>query len=249
MSAFLTREIAMTIPRERARPSSGIFGWSDRRRMSSIIGVGARYLIAALFVLMSTRAVLAHPHVWVTMKEELIYSDDGALTGVRHIWTFDEMFSSYAVQGIPASIQGRFTRQELEELAKTNIDSLKEYRYFTSARADGKRQNAIFGDPKDYWLDYDPLKTELTLHFTLPVKRPARFGRLTLEIYDPEFFVDFGLADTSSVKLIGAPVGCSVTAEKPSDVSFPPARQTDNTSEINAGMGANFANRIVVQCP
>lgn len=214
-----------------------------------MMGTGARYLIAATFILISTRAALAHPHVWITMKEELIYSEEGAFTGVRHIWTFDEMFSSYAVQGIPAGTKGHFTRQELEELAKTNIESLKEYRYFTTARIDGKKQNAIFGDPKDYWLDYDPIKTELTLHFTLPVKMPARFERLILEIYDPEFFVDFGLADTNSVTLVGAPVNCTFTAEKPSNLNFPPARRTDNPSEINAGMGAHFANRIVVQCP
>lgn len=222
--------------------ASGWTGWLKR-------GVVCRHLLAVALVVTSSRAVLAHPHVWVTMKEELTYSGEGALTGVRHIWTFDEMFSSYAVQGISARKKGQFTRQELSALAQTNIESLKEYRYFTSARFDGKKQNAIFGDPVDYWLAYDPAKTELTLHFTLPLKTPMRVERLILEIYDPEFFVDFGLADERAISLIGAPPQCIVTAQKPQDLSFLPARRTDNSSETNAGMGANFANRIAVQCP
>jgi hypothetical protein len=30
----------------------------------------------------------------------LIYAPDGSITGVRHAWTFDDMFSTYALQGI-----------------------------------------------------------------------------------------------------------------------------------------------------
>lgn len=212
-------------------------------------GATLRGWIAAAFVVMSNGAVHAHPHVWVTVTEELIYASDGALTAVRHIWTFDEMFSSYAVQGIPTKTKGRFTRDDLRGLAQTNVEALKEYRYFTSARIDGKKQIGLFDDPTDYWLDYDPSKTELTLHFILPVKAPKPVDQLVIEIYDPDFFVDFGLADTNPVKLVGAPANCTFTTQKPRDASFLPAQRTDNTSEINAGMGASFANTIAVKCP
>lgn len=217
--------------------------------MRRSVAVLRSWIVAALLMMSSASAVVAHPHVWVTMTEELIYSGDGALTGIRHHWTFDEMFSSYAVQGIPAKTKGRFTREDLAGLAQTNVDALKEYQYFTSARIDGQKQIGMFGDPTDYWLDYDPSKTELTLHFILPVKAPKRVERLVLEIYDPEFFVDFGLSDLNPVKLIGAPEKCTLTTQKPHDSSFAPAQRTDNMSEVNAGMGADFANKIAVQCP
>lgn len=207
-----------------------------------------RVSLAMAAVIISGKTVLAHPHVWVTMKEELTYATDGALTGVRHIWTFDEMFSSYAVQGIPPRVKGHFTRQELSALAQTNIESLKEYGYFTSARINGKKQHAIFGDPIDYWLDYDASKTQLTLHFTLPTKVPVRTENLVLEIYDPDFFVDFGLAETDAVKLVGAPANCAVATHKPEDQNFLPTQRSNNASEANAGMGASFANKITVQC-
>lgn len=221
----------------------------DMATMRRPVAAFRNWIAAALVVMWSTSAALAHPHVWVTMTEELIYSGDGALTGIRHMWTFDEMFSSYAVQGIPAKIKGNFTRHDLKDLAQTNVEALKEYQYFTSARIDGKKQIGMFGDPTDYWLDYDPSKTELTLHFILPVKAPKRVERLVLEIYDPEFFVDFGLSDSNAIKLIGAPEKCTFTTQKPHDSNFVPAQRTDNTSEVNAGMGASFANKIAVQCP
>ena len=32
---------------------------------------------------------LAHPHVFVTARAEVLYAPDGKMTGVRHAWTFD----------------------------------------------------------------------------------------------------------------------------------------------------------------
>src|SRR5262249_10865388 len=49
------------------------------------------FVLAALALL--TAQAQAHPHVWVTMKSEIVYAADGTATGVRHAWTFDDMFS------------------------------------------------------------------------------------------------------------------------------------------------------------
>src|ERR1700758_33173 len=92
-----------------------------------------RLLLVAL-VCLAVSPALAHPHVWVTMTEELLYTPDGAVTGVRHAWTFDDMFSTFAVQGLDQKTPGTFTREELAPLAKINVESLKEYAYFTYAK-------------------------------------------------------------------------------------------------------------------
>ncbi len=52
-------------------------------------------------------AARAHPHVWITATSELLYAADGSITGVRHAWTFDDMFSAYALQGLQSQDQGR----------------------------------------------------------------------------------------------------------------------------------------------
>ena len=62
---------------------------------SVLIAAAARVSLAAIIA-----APSAHPHVWVTMTEELVYAPDGSVTGVRHAWTFDDMFSAFATQGM-----------------------------------------------------------------------------------------------------------------------------------------------------
>jgi hypothetical protein len=130
-----------------------------------------RITIAGLLVamLLGPAPASAHPHVWVTAKSEVVYAADSVVTGVRYAWTFDDMFSTFAVQGIEPKHKGVFSREDLAPLAQVNITSLKEFDYFTHAKADGKK--LIFSDPIDYWLDYHD--NVLTLHFTLPLKTPV----------------------------------------------------------------------------
>jgi ABC-type uncharacterized transport system substrate-binding protein len=195
----------------------------------------------------------AHPHVWVSMHTAIVYAPNGTVTGVRQDWTFDDMYSAFALTGIQANRKGQYTRTELQPLAQVNVDSLKDFAYFTFARIDGKRsQSDTFAAPVDYWLDYDPEASELTLHFTLPFKEPVRAKRLVVEIYDPEFFIDFGFAENDAVKLVDAPARCAVTAEKPQDDNFFTSQNLNRfyvPSEANIGMGMKFANKISVECP
>jgi len=211
------------------------------------------FLIVLLASALATGRATAHPHVWVTMTEELLYAPDGSITGVRHAWTFDDMFSAFATQGIEQKMQGTWTREELAPLAKVNVESLKEYAYFTYAKVDGKRRKDAFIEPVDYFLDYDPKEAVLTLHFTLPLKTPIKAKAVDIEVYDPEFFIDFGFAEKDQVRLVGAPAQCAATVEKPHDEFFSSSslRLDKNfmTSEANMGMGTSFASRISVQCP
>ena len=53
-------------------------------------------LLLAGLVVLGGGAAQAHPHVWITATSELLYAPDGSITGVRHAWTFDDMFSVFA---------------------------------------------------------------------------------------------------------------------------------------------------------
>jgi ABC-type uncharacterized transport system substrate-binding protein len=191
----------------------------------------------------------AHPHVWVSSRSEVVYGPDGSVTGVRHAWTFDDMFSTFALQGITPKQKGVFTREDLAPLAEVNITSLKEFDYFTHAKADGKK--ATFTDPVDYWLDYKD--NVLTLHFTLPLKAPVKAKTLALEIYDPTFFVDFSFADKEPVALSGAPANCKVNVQRPAATPPSPNQQLGeaffNALTSSSNFGAQFANAAMVMCP
>jgi ABC-type uncharacterized transport system substrate-binding protein len=207
--------------------------------------IGLMLLAGALAL--GSAAAQAHPHVWITSTSELIYAPDGSLTGVRHAWTFDDMFSTYAVQGLESKTKGAYSREELASLAQTNVESLKEFAYFTFAKADGKK--AKFQEPVDYYLEYrDGL---LTLYFTLPLKAPVKAKQLSLEVFDPSFFIDFKLADKDPVRLVGAPAACQMTLQRPSDGAASAQKLDEQTfmGGDNSNFGAMFANKIMVECP
>jgi ABC-type uncharacterized transport system substrate-binding protein len=207
--------------------------------------LGRLWLTCALAL--AAGAAQAHPHVWITATSELIYAPDGAVTGVRHAWTFDDMFSTYALQGIETKTKGVFSREELAPLAQTNVESLKEFGFFTFAKADGKKEK--FQEPVDYFLEYKD--TELTLHFTLPLKTPLKSKELALEVFDPAFFIDFKFADKDPVKLVGAPAACQMKFQRPNDGTATAQRLNEQNfmSGDNSNYGAMFANKITVECP
>jgi ABC-type uncharacterized transport system substrate-binding protein len=194
----------------------------------------------------------AHPHVWVTVKSELVYAPDGSITGVRHAWTFDDMFSVFATQGLEAKKKGEFTREELDPLAKVNVESLKEYDFFTYARVNGRKVE-FKEPPAGYHLVFDPKETVLTLHFDLPLKTPVKAKDLTVEVFDKEFFVDFGLAEKDPVKLVGAPAQCKLTIGKPQEMGAALSQQLSQLGpdqrDSGISIGSEFANKIMVKCP
>ena len=210
----------------------------------------AIYRLLALLALaggmeLGATAAQAHPHVWITASSELIYAADGSVTGVRHAWTFDDMFSTYALQGIETKTKGVYSREELAPLAKDNVENLKEFGFFTFAKADGKKEK--FQEPVDYFLEFKD--SALTLHFTLPLKAPVKPKQLALDVFDPSFFIDFKFADGDPVKLMGAPAACQLKVQRPGEADVKKLTEEMVASGDNANYGAIYANKILVSCP
>ncbi len=207
--------------------------------------------IALAGLLIAAGAASAHPHVWVTMKSAVVYGPDGSITGVRHAWTFDDMYSAFAVQGLESKNKGEFTTEELKPLAQVNVESLKEYDFFTYAKANGK--NVTFTEPVDYSLEFNPKDTVLTLHFVLPLKAPLKAKALELEVFDPSYFVDFSLVEKDPVSLEKAPAGCQIGLAKPKEMTKEMAQKLAEIPPdgkiLDNSYGAAFSNKISVKCP
>jgi ABC-type uncharacterized transport system substrate-binding protein len=204
-------------------------------------------LVAAAAILVGANPAAAHPHVWVTAASELLYGPNGTVTAIRHAWTFDDMFSTYALQGTESKKKGVYSREELAPLAQTNVESLKEYGFFTFAKVDSQKQP--FLAPTDYFLEYRD--SALVLHFTLPFKTPVKAKQLVVEIFDPSYFVDFTLQKKDPVHLVGAPASCTAAIQRPSDGTAGAQKlgEANFLNGNNSNYGAMFANRITVDCP
>lgn len=209
-----------------------------------------RALLLAILAFWPAGQAAAHPHVMVTARAEIVYAPDGRVTAIRHAWVFDEAYSVYAVQGLDTNNDGIWTREELAELAKVNVESLSEFGFFTVAKANGKLQE--FAAPTDYALTFE--KKLLTLTYTLPLRNPTPANRsFGLEVSDPSWFVSFELAQgDDAVILKGAPAGCVARLTRPKPVETLDAGKLSEdffSSSSGANIGLQFVNRALVACP
>lgn len=192
----------------------------------------------------------AHPHVWVAAREKVLFSPDGKIIGFRHVWTFDEMYSAFATEGLGKDGKPP-TKEELAPLAQTNVESLAEYKYFTVAKSGPKIFQ--FGAPTDVELTADAKKI-VTLSFTLPLAEPASPKKpLTLMVYDPTYFVDFELEKDNPITLDGAPSGCSVNNLRPDPLNQDDAKKLSESFftglPIGTDFGVKMAPRSIIVCP
>lgn len=206
--------------------------------------------LAALVSTSLTAPALAHPHVWVTAREDVIFDGQGQISAIRGAWVFDDMYSAFATQGLGKDGQ-LATKEELAPLAKTNVDSLAEFEYFTFAKMAGTKIE--FGAPTDYSLEERPDKLVM-LSFTLPLKTPTLPGKaFTFQVYDPTYFVAFSLDDKLPVELVNAPKGCSVSVLGADPLDAAATKKLSEAFFANLSPGSDFgmklASRIFVACP
>ncbi len=206
-----------------------------------------RLFCAALALFSMGGMARAHPHVWVTMKTQILYGPDGMVTGLKQDWTFDEAFTAFALQGLERNKDGTYPDSVLKPLAEVNVTSLKEYEYFVRAKT--AKAQVRFKDPTDYSLTF--ANDALTLHFILPLEKPVPAkGLMTFEIYDPTMFVSFSFAEKEPVTLAAMPEGCAfqvIAAQGPQAGQLTEDFFSRLTS--SSSYGAQFADRIQVKCP
>jgi ABC-type uncharacterized transport system substrate-binding protein len=176
----------------------------------------------------------------------VVFSPAKTITGIRHAWTFDAAYSSYVTQGLDTNHDGKLSGEELQALAEENTESLREFDYFTFAKAGGRKQ--AFDPPREPSMTYENGK--VVMRFLLPLAKPVPSSSLfAVEVNDPSFFVYFELVpDASAVTLAGAPSGCLVTVSKAKGLDMSQAQaMADNSFPLPTGDG--FSNKAIVACP
>lgn len=202
-------------------------------------------VVLILLLGLSATPLSAHPHIFVEARSKLVIDASGKAAAVEHVFRFDDAYSAFAIQGFDADGDGSFSRDELAELAKVNIESMEEFGYFTFG--DNGRVELDFTMPQTYWLevvdvplkDYWAMKPEdieairedsvrlgtpmpetarlLELHFVLPLKDPSDLDfAITLDVYDPTYYVDFRFSRADgAVGVTGGPGNCRVERRDP----------------------------------
>lgn len=196
----------------------------------------------------------AHPHVWVDMQSSIVFTDDGLIRGVDVEWTFDDAYAQMALDGLDLDGDGLYSQDELAPLTKENIDSLKDYEYFTVMRANGEQLK--IGAVTDAGQIYSSNK--LTLHFQVPLATPLdpRKTKFMLKVYDPEYFIDFEYPKDNPADVTGnMPKKCKLDVKPiPTDAELDQTRTMLSTKgkdwkpENNEDFGAMFAQAVSIEC-
>jgi ABC-type uncharacterized transport system substrate-binding protein len=192
----------------------------------------------------------AHPHVWITVRTQVVFSPDGKVASLVHDWVFDEMYSAFAIQGLAPP--GELVKREtFAPLAKENAGGLADIGYFTTLKLDGKAVE--FAPVTDYWMEERPDHL-VAFHVVLPLKTPQTVGRFgSLMVADPEFFIDFEFDDKDGVIFRSAPAGCSNSYAKPKPLDGGDKKTLDESFFSGLAPGTNFgfkmASRVILACP
>jgi ABC-type uncharacterized transport system substrate-binding protein len=196
------------------------------------------------------RPASAHPHVWITVKSQIAFTPDGKVSAIVHDWVFDEMYSSFATQGL-AKPGELVKREQFALLAQENAGSLAEIGYFTTLKIGGKPVE--FGSVTDYWMEERPDHL-VEFHVTLPLKTPSTLAKfVTLRVADPEYFIDFEFDDQNPVKLLSPPPGCTASVAKPKPLEDADKTKLSESFFTNLSPGTNFgfkmASSAIIACP
>lgn len=201
----------------------------------------------------------AHPHIYIEGGIELVFNPQGQATGVRQSWQFDELFSTYALQGMTRDQAGQVAPAELDKITGEWMTALAdpESHFFTKITLAG--QPLKLGAPRNALSTWDPKASQLVLSFDLPIEPPINIDAkgLEVDIQDPSYFVAFNYkGGVKAIKGVDLPAQCKFGYMPPRPLdpkterllwSIPPTQKElpDNLREAVRQLSHQFT----VKCP
>lgn len=198
--------------------------------------------IAALALLLGPAAAQAHPHAWVEIETVVQADASGAIAGLRVAWTFDPLYSAYAISGFGTSQDG------LDALATETIANLVDYAYFAEVWNDDAP--VAFAPVTDYATTF--IDGQWRLEFVLPFAAPHDPGDLPIRyaIYDPTYFVEIRHAAGDGAVAFDAGLNCryALTPPNPSPEMTALAAALDRGRRAEGPIGRAFAEQATIRC-
>jgi ABC-type uncharacterized transport system substrate-binding protein len=241
------------------KPSQFRLLWGHSRRLQTTepepaMHLDTRTTIAAsavALVLLATGPASVHPHVFAEARLDVMLAPDHAsVASLRHLWRFDDLFSSTVLMEFDKNTDLKLDDTELQDVSKTVFDSIGEYGYFQLVTVDGK--DVKMKPPADLIASYE--NDQLIILFESEPEKPLKLaGKIDFGVYDPTFYtaIDFTEDDHMAVKDL--PASCTRTVIRPDpDDAIAQNKGTLTDAFFNDPTGTDlskiFATRLELNC-
>lgn len=200
------------------------------------------------FTLLFSTAVWSHPHSFIDMKTEFV-SDNAHLTGMKMVWTMDEITSADLLYDAGKAKPGDVVWKKLAAQVMANV--LGQH-YFTEVWQDQTRVKFL-NLPKEYHLSRSGNKA--VLEFIVPFGEPQALSgkQYRIQTFDPSYFVDMYYDNPQALTLDdGVQAHCQIDLHTPKpdeslkqyalslDKADAPAEEMD--------LGRQFAQTVILTC-
>ncbi|CAN7386857.1 DUF1007 family protein [Mesorhizobium amorphae] len=206
--------------------------------------------MAATFAAVESAA--AHPHVFAEARLDVILSEDHqSVKALRHLWRFDDLFSSTVMMEFDKNSDLKLDDKELKDVADTVHASLAEFNYFQLVTVDGK--DVAMTPPPHLMANFE--NDQLIILFESEPKQPIKLsGKIDIGVYDPTFYTAIDFTEDSNITVEGLPSTCTKKVVRPDpDEAIAENQKTLTEAFFNDPTGTDmskiFATKLELTCP
>ena len=205
---------------------------------------------SAAAILGSTGPASVHPHVFAEARLDVVLNQDQTVKSLRHVWRFDDLFSSTVLMEFDANADLKLDDAELQEVSNTIFTSLAEYDYFQVVTVDGK--DVAMKPPPNLMVNFD--NQQLVVLFESEPKDPIPLsGKVTFAVYDPTFYTAIEFVEDQNMVVDAMPASCARAVVRPDpDEALAQNQSTLTEAFFNDPTGTDmskiFATRLELTC-
>lgn len=192
-----------------------------------------------------------HPHVFAEARLEVVLGPDHqTVKALRHVWRFDDLFSSTVMMEFDKNSDLKLDDKELKDVADTVHASLAEFNYFQLVTVDGK--DVAMTPPPHLMANFD--NDQLIILFESEPKVPIKLsGKIDIGVYDPTFYTAIDFTEDANLQVDGLPPACTSKVVRPNpDEAIAENQKTLTEAFFNDPTGTDmskiFATKLELTC-
>lgn len=191
----------------------------------------------------------AHPHVFAEARLE-IATEGEKVQALRHVWRFDDLFSSTVIFEFDRNKDLKLDPEELEMVGSVILESLAEFDYFQFVTADGK--DVEMSPPEKIVASLEDQQL-LILFESSPTEELPLSGKLHFGVYDPTFYTAIDFYDDTNLVVADMPESCAKEVVRPDpDEALAQNQQSLTEAFFTEPGGVDysklFATRLEITC-